>query len=126
MIKLEKDLIEKIRLKRLEAKLTMSSEEVSMKFKLESQMLEKHQIENLLRDNRLLKSFNKDQISSQMSAPNTYLRAKIDNIRHLEKAMTFKTDVLLDLMIMTCKTTEVEATIRKENQFKKLEMVVNK
>jgi len=117
-------LTEKDRLKQLEAKLMTLSEEVKTKFKLEFQMLENNQIENLQRDNRLLKSFNKDQISSQMSAPNTYLRVKIDNIPHLEKVMTSKIDVPSDLMIMTCKTTEVVATIRKENQFKNLEVVV--
>lgn len=55
MIKSEKVLIEKLKLNKLEAKLMMLLEEVNTKFKAEFKMLETYQIENLLKDNKLLK-----------------------------------------------------------------------
>jgi hypothetical protein len=76
MIKLEKDLIEKHRLNKLEARLMTLSEEVSTKFKAKFKMLGISQIENQLKEFKLLK------FKDQMSVPNMYLRAKIDNPLH--------------------------------------------
>lgn len=114
MIKWEKDLIEKDRLKQSEVKLMMLSEEVNMKFKQEFHKQEIYHKENLLKDHRLLKwtLFNKDQTS----APNMFPRAKTDKILHWEKATTFKTEKLLDQKITTCKTAKVAAITKQEKR----------
>ena len=119
MIKWEKDLIEKLKSKTSEVRLTMLLEEANTKYKVESKMQEIYLIENLKKEpkfNKLLKSFNKDLLAL---APNTFQKAKIDKLAHLETGTTFKTEEPSDQMTTMSKTIEEEALIlNKEMQDK--------
>ena len=110
MIKSEKGLIEKLRLNKSEARLMMLLEEVNLKFKAEFRMQEIFQIENLLKEHRQHKTFNRMFKDQARSVPHMFPRARTDKALLLDHNMISKTERHSDQKIMICKIAEVEAT----------------